>query len=470
LNVPSFEFLAFAALVALAIHASDRPAWRRGVMILANIGFVLTFTHDPRALAPFAGLLAFGFASLKIMEFRRGKAAFVPLLLALIVGFFWLKRYAFVPHEMFLPFSYFVVGMSYVYFRMLHLVIDAYQDALPERIGLAAYVSFTLNFTCLVSGPIQMFQDYRRTETGQPLPLTWQLAGDGLARIVVGFFKVSIVSPVLLYAQREAIVALASTPGSFGRVIDGGLVLTLFPVYVYYNFSGYTDFVIGAAKFLGLSLPENFNKPFFAQGVIDFWGRWHITLSNWLKTYVYSPLVLSLMRRIPSLKLQAYVAVFAYFVTFFLVGAWHGQSTKFLFFGLLTGFGISVNKLYEVVMARKLGRKRYGALNARPLYAAFARGLNFTWFSFTMLWFWSDWPQLGKIASLLGGASIPLILVCVIAAAALALAGLERLSRGLERLTFPSLRVAWYTALAVTTLSVEVVLNSPAPHLVYRAF
>lgn len=470
MNVPSFPFLGFAAAVALLIHVSNNPNWRRAVFVAANLGFVASFTTSVVSLAPFAALLALGFASLKLMERYRKRAAFIPLVAALLMIFFWLKHYAFVPHGWFLPFAYFTVGMSYVFFRVLHLVIDAYQDALPERIGIAGYLSYTLNFTCLVSGPIQFYQDYRRTESEAPLKFDWQLAGDSGARIVVGFFKVSVVSPVLLYAHQLSVSALSTNIAFAGRIADAAAVLTLFPVYLYFNFSGYTDFVIGIGGFLGLRLPENFNRPFLAGGVIDFWSRWHMTLSNWLKTYVYSPLLLSLMRAFPPPKVQAYLGVFAYFVTFFLVGAWHGQTAKFLFFGLLTGFGISINKLYEVMMTERIGRVRYRELGVLPFYAAAARSLNFTWFCITMLWFWSTWPQLGDFAARLGPGVILTALAVGYAAAALILTGLKRFEGWDARPKAAPLRVAWYTALAVITVSVQVVLNSPAPHLVYKAF
>jgi len=468
LNVPSFEFLAFAAAVALLIHVSNAPAWRRTIFVLANAGLLLSFTHDPKQLVPFAALLTFGFVSVKAMESYRSRTAFIPLLVGLLFAFFWLKRYAFVPHDLYLPFTYLTIGMSYVFFRVLHLMIDAYQEALPERVSLAAYASYTLNFTCLVSGPIQLYQDYRRTET-EPLRLTAELAGKAASRIVAGFFKVSILSPVLLYAQQRGIAILGPQLTVGDRIVDAGVVLALFPIYLYFNFAGYTDFVIGVAGFLGLELPENFNKPFLAGGVIDFWSRWHMTLSNWLKTYVYSPLLLSSMRRFPATKTQAYLGVFAYFVTFFLVGAWHGQSAKFLFFGLLTGLGISVNKWYEIVMTQKLGRVRYRDMGAQPVYSALARALNFTWFSFTMLWFWSNWQQLGSIATLLGAPAIVLAIFATLVAAVFALSALKSLE-WVERLNVQPLRAAWYTALAVITISVAVVLNAPAPHVVYRAF
>jgi alginate O-acetyltransferase complex protein AlgI len=87
-------------------------------------------------------------------------------------------------------------------------------------------------------------------------------------------------------------------------------------------------------------LPENFDRPFSSDNFLNFWSRWHITLSEWLKTYVHNPLLLNLMRRYPSPALQTCWGVLAVFVTFFLIGVWHGQTLVFVFFGVLQGLGV----------------------------------------------------------------------------------------------------------------------------------
>ena len=469
MDVPSFEFLAFAALAAALINISSAAWWRRAVLLAANVGFVLTFTHDPGRLAPFMGLLALGYAGLKLMERYKSRLVFVALLASLIFIFCLFKRYTFIPHELFLSSVYFMVGMSYVFFRVLHLVIDAYQEALPERVGLLSYVNYTLNFTSLVSGPIQMYPDYRRTESLQPAALNQATAARAIERIIVGFFKVTIVSPVLFYVHTRA-VALAAQPLSAPQqAVDGGLLLLIFPIYIYFNFSGYMDFVIGVARFLRIELPENFDRPFISQDFIEFWSRWNITLSNWLKTYVYSPLLLSLMRRFPSPQVEPYLGVFSYFVTFFLIGLWHGSTSMFIMYGVLLGLGVSMNKLYQIVMTARLGRARYQALRSRQAYAALARGLTFLWFGFSMLWFWATWDQLRNLASSIGPIGIAgAFLTALVIAAAVSTV----LKAGQEWLqgASPYLRTAWCTALGVIVISVAVVFNAPAAHIVYKAF
>jgi alginate O-acetyltransferase complex protein AlgI len=477
-NVPSFEFLAFAAVVAVAINVSSAAGWRRGVLLVANVLFFLSFTHDPVQLAPFVGFLALGFAAVKTVEKLKNHVVFVALIALLIVIFCWLKQYAFVPGGTFLQFAYMTVGMSYVFFRVMHLVIDSFQDSLPERIGLLSYVNYTLNFTSLVSGPIQLYPDYRRTESLQPLPLDLPVLGRALERIVLGFFKVSVLSALLFSAWQHSVGMLGIGANVAENAVYAGLVLAIYPLYLYINFAGYMDFVIGVAVFLRLNLPENFNRPFLSKGFIEFWGRWHMTLSNWLKAYVYNPLLLNLMRRFQSPKIEPYLGVFSYFVTFFLVGVWHGQTSMFVFFGLLQGLGVSVNKAYQILMIKYYGRSRYRDLCANPTYAACSRGLTFLYFAFAALWFWATWGQLGEILSKLGPATVALAMLLVFLGATIVLSAIvavedskSLLSRAAKSaLTSRYARAAWFAILLGLTLSVTAVLNAPAPHVVYKGF
>jgi D-alanyl-lipoteichoic acid acyltransferase DltB (MBOAT superfamily) len=258
----------------------------------------------------------------------------------------------------------------------------------------------------------------------------------------------------------------------------GVQIAAIYPLYLYSNFSGYMDVVIGTARFFRIELPENFERPFSAENVITFWNRWHITLSGWLKTYVYNPLVRVGMTRVTAPNLAPYVSVVAFFVTFFLVGLWHGQTSEFLFFGLLTGGGVATNKLYQVVMQNRLGRQGYRALAANGLYRACTRGLTVTWFAFTLLWFWSHWNEILGFAYTLGAFAVVLVWLAIFIATTLILAVIEAVREMVLRVKWDGtpvvrsryLRTAWVTALSVTTAVIIVLLDLPAPDIIYKTF
>jgi D-alanyl-lipoteichoic acid acyltransferase DltB (MBOAT superfamily) len=208
-----------------------------------------------------------------------------------------------------------------------------------------------------------------------------------------------------------------------------------------------------------------------------------MTLSNWLKTYIYGPLMMTLMARISHPKAAPYIGIFAFFVTFFLVGLWHGQTSEFLFFGFLQGGGVAANKLYQVLMGQWIGRAGFRAVCANPIYAACARGLTYTWFAFTLFWFWSDWAQIGHFLTEIGGAATAIVWMSIFAIATAALAAVEQIRALIMRLTwrvdsglrepiFHSryLRTAASTFYVIVTIVITGLLGSPAPDIIYKTF
>lgn len=472
MNVPSYQFLGFAIAAALLTNVSSNVSWRRVVLLLANLAFFATFVRVPLAAVPFAGLLVFGYLCVGLAKRYKSRQIFIAMTLAALGMFCWLKQYSFVPHGALLSFSYVTVGMSYVFFRIMHLIIDAYQDALPDAVDLLSYVNYALNFACLVSGPIQMYGEYR-TQEKDPARLDAARVASAIERVVLGFFKAALVSPALLYLQHRAQQDVM-VGSDAQRVLYFTALMAIFPVYLYINFSGYMDVVVGTAKLLRMDLPENFNRPFVARSFIELWSRWHITLSNWLKTYVYSPFLLTLIRRFPSTRIEPWLGVLAYFVTFFLIGAWHGQTTMFLFFGVLQGLGVSVNKIFQILMVRRFGRAGYRKMCDNLGSEVISRGLTFSWFAVTMLWFWSTWAQLGGIAAHVGVSNIAVSMGVLVVISGALWTGFARLEQNATAISgvlqSPYYRTAWCTALAVATVSITVALQTGAPHIVYKGF
>ena len=476
----SFEFLGFSAAVILVLNLAARSVlWRQAVLLVASIAFLSFFSHAPQAWLPLVAFLACGYASLRAMQSGKGKAGYAPILIGLIFAYVWLKKYTFLPEPLFLSFSYVTLGLSYVFFRVLHVVIDAHDGLIAEPVGVVSYVNYTLNFTTFVSGPIQRYQDFASMQLSPtPPPLDVVVAGEALERIIIGFFKVNVLSLLLAMLQTQALNTLPVDGGFAVNLSKGIVIAAVYPLYLYFNFSGYIDIVIGVARFLRIRLPENFNRPFSADNFLNFWSRWHITLSEWLKTYVYNPLLMTLMRRFPSPRIEPFLGVLAFFVTFFLIGVWHGRTSVFLFFGVLQGLGVSVNKLYQVLMAKRMGRKRYRAWANNGVYNCFARGLTFTWFTFTLLWFWSNWQQLGFLWNRLGFPVIVAVWAAIFLGSSVVLAGWEWLRSGVLSLRWGGqpvllsryVRTVWGTALAVLAVATAMLLSVPAPDVVYKAF
>jgi D-alanyl-lipoteichoic acid acyltransferase DltB (MBOAT superfamily) len=477
MDVTSVQFIGFALLAAGLYHVSRAGAWRQAILLIANLVFMVSLSRQWKAYLPLLAFLAIGYAGIRLVQIRKSKPAFVVLLSGTIILFLWLKQYRFIPGSMFLPFAYFTVGLSYIFFRVLHMLIDAHDGSLKERVGVVQYLNYTLNFTTLIAGPIQMYPDYAAQAGTQGQRLTLERAAEATERIAIGFFKVRVLSMFMLAAHGAAASDLIHGQVHDSRLLAGCYVAVLYPIYLYLNFSGYCDMMIGLARFFGFDLPENFNRPFSSASFLEFWSRWHITLSDWLKTYVYTPMVKTLMTRFPSVKVEPFLGVFAFFVTFFLIGAWHGQTSEFLFYGVLLGLGISSNKLYQVLMAKWLGRKRFKSLTSQFIYRAFARGLTFTFFTFSLLWFWSSWQQMYRMASALGPVWSALVWLAIWLCATVILAlwealrnwSLELQWEGRPLLLNAPIRAAWATYLMAVTAVVLHSAQVPTPVL-YRIF
>lgn len=468
----------FGLAVAIVSNFSRSPIWRSAVLLLSSFLFLGLLAHNPAVFIPLAGFLLLGYLGLEILQRCWTKSMALSICLV-IFAFLWLKKYTILPSQIFLTVPYFTLGISYIFFRMLHLLIETGEGTEKRRVGLGAYLTYTLNFTTFVSGPIQRYDDFAKDQfAAEPIPLTISDVGMQLARIVLGFFKVNVMALLFNMVRDDSLAELTQPVPFASKLFACFRLAVVYPFFLYCNFSGYIDIVIALARLMRVRLPENFDRPFSATSFLDFWNRWHITLSTWLKTYVYNPLLLALMRRFESPTLAPFLGVISFFVTFFLVGLWHGRTSEFLLFGVLQGGGVAMNKLWQVWLARQLGRKGYRSLSANPVYDAFARGLTFTWFSFTLFWFWAGWKQIDAIYGSVGVGRWIGVWAAVWIVATLVLAAWERVREGLLSirvadipvLTHRYARVVYITALALVAFVMTALLDQPAPDIVYKAF
>jgi len=474
----SIQFVAFGLAAAILSNFSRSRAWRSAVLMVASLVFLGLLAHNPIVFLPLAGFLLLGYGALVLLQRGWSKSA-VWSVLAVLFVYIWLKKYTFLPSGIFIYSPYFTLGLSYILFRVLHLLIETGDNREKYRVGPGSYLLYTLNFTTFVSGPIQRYDEFARDQfADQPIALGPRTIGLQLERIVRGFFKVNVLAMLLDMLRVDALAQLHQPLPVSLKMFAAARVAVLYPLFLYANFSGYIDMVIAIARLMRVRLPENFDRPFSAASFLDFWNRWHITLSVWLKTYVYNPLLVALMRRISSLAIQPFLGAFCFFVTFFLVGLWHGRTSEFLIFGVLQGGGVSANKLWQIELARALGRKGYKALAQNPFYIAFGRGLTFTWFAFTLFWFWASWTQIHTVF-----AALPMLAwlgawLAIWLAATAFLALWELLRAGLLSIktvdgpvfTSRYARVVYASALGLIAVVITVLLNQPAPEIVYKAF
>jgi alginate O-acetyltransferase complex protein AlgI len=481
MNITSINFLAFALIALFAYRVAALSRWvtlRDLVLLVANAYFLSSFnTQALTAFVPMAAFIALGYVGALILH-RRQSGLSLRIFLMLTLGiFFWIKKYSFVPSQVFLTQPYVTIGLSYMFFRMLQLQIDAASGNLEKFPDPIAYLNYILNFATLISGPIQRYESYAQYRE-QPLGLNWIAFGQSIERITLGAFKVVVLAAILYAVHLDAQSSLQSAQSLLLRGATGAAILVSYTLYLYCNFSGYTDIVIGVARFFGNELPENFDRPFSALNFMDFWARWHMTLSNWLKTYVYNPLAAALMKRFTSSAADPYIGVAAFMVTFFLIGLWHGQTFVFVLYGLVLGLGVSGNKLFQTLMIKKFGRKQYRNIASHRLYQAVARGLTFCYFCFSLVLFWASWPQIEGLVEKLGTVGVGLVAVTIFVLATILLDLWERLRNAALKINVYGhllllsryLRTVWVTGAVLFTVAVLSLATTPAPDIVYKNF
>lgn len=215
------------------------------------------------------------------------------------------------------------LGISFFTFQLIAYWIDVYQETIEPETDFGAFMAYLFFFPKILSGPITRAQ-HLLPSLNESKPFDAALASEGLTQWAWGLFKKRIVSDTAaLYVHRVFM------PDSEALGGDYWLACFIFPFQLYADFSGYSDMAIGIAKLFGFRLPPNFNYPFFARNISDYWQRWHMSLTGWMMDYVYTPCAFAWRRR------GKWGVALAITLTFLLVGIWHGPKWVYVVFGLV---------------------------------------------------------------------------------------------------------------------------------------
>ncbi len=332
-------------LIGLGLDRTGRPILRRllvGLSVLMNLGILASFKYMPFFLENWSRL-----AGRPASEWH------------------WT----------------FPLGISFYTFQSLTYTIDIYRRDAKATPSLLAYLSSVSFFPTTLAGPITRVAALLPQMERRDKMLGSADGGRALFLIGLGLMKKLLIADYL--ADN-----LVNRVFDFPSLYTGAEVLIGvygYALQIYYDFSGYTDIAIGSALLLGMKLPQNFNQPYGAESVPDFWRRWHISLSNWLRDYLYFSL--------PGLRSKW--KVFAYgnlVITMLLGGLWHGASWNFVIWGGLHGFALAATRLWQALR----GKPAPGANPWRRIARIFAT-VQFVCFA----WIFFRAPDLGSAGSIL---------------------------------------------------------------------
>lgn len=338
-SIPFIFFLFFAVLIYF-ISKNEL----KGICLLLISVIFYYFNSAALVFFPLVLYVLTAAAIKSFIVFGKKKIILISYVVVLLLILFFYKYFTFaldiagVDNDFFDPLYSLIIplGLSYLIFQLLALLIDLYssKDFVPvSQLTLLNYIYF---FPKIIAGPIEKYQnfqaDYAKSTNSNP---DKTLIYAGVSRFVWGLFKKVVI------ADRIAVLLKESNAGIDEYGLVALICIFLFTIQLYFDFSGYIDMAIGIGMIFGFKMPENFNHPFSADSITDFWRRWHITLSSWFREYVFTPLSIS-YRRYGQLSI-----IFSLFLVFVLIGVWHGAAWGFVIFGFIQAVVIVIETLFN---------------------------------------------------------------------------------------------------------------------------
>ena len=231
------------------------------------------------------------------------------------------------------------IGISYMSFKTIQIMIEISDGLIKEKISAVEYVQFLLFFPTVSAGPIDRSRRFM-SEIKERIPRTeyLELAGEGVYRLILGLLY-KIVFSTLSY---HYLVGLTNN----GTFVYSLKYMYLYTLYLFFDFAGYSLMAVGSSNILGIRTPMNFNKPFLSIDIKDFWNRWHITLSTWLRDFVFSRVFMEVTKK-KRFKKRLNTAMYAYMVNMVLMGFWHGLTISYIVYGFYHGILMAGFEYYQ---------------------------------------------------------------------------------------------------------------------------
>lgn len=396
-----FPLLAFATIVFL-LRLYDPRILERRITAFITFGFaslvVVTSTLD---FVPYLGVGGYAFTIAvvlclyaaivsclwlvtKFLGRAQGSISIIPVLLPVVVlivlKLIPLSSIFSVRLEMHgVTMAAVFTGLSYVSFRLSLLAMEVRNSLIPCP-TLRAYCTYAFFVPTLSVGPISPYREF--ADCARELRFSKL---QSLQRIVVGLTKYLVFSSILGQFTYAGLIL----DGHSHSPIDLIISAVAYYFFLYCNFSGYCDMAVGFSGLLGVRVRENFNSPFLARNIKDFWNRWHITLSEFMRDLIFTPLCQALARRWGASSVRHAIPISAMTV-FILIGLWHGFEWHFLVMGVMHGVGVVVNHYYSGWLKQRLSREGLGRYNRSLLIRVFSISTTFTYVTASLFFFAND--------------------------------------------------------------------------------
>jgi D-alanyl-lipoteichoic acid acyltransferase DltB (MBOAT superfamily) len=264
------------------------------------------------------------------------------------------------------------LGISYYTFQCLSYLIRIDRGSEKAQRHFASFGTYLLFFPKFLAGPVERSNHFF-PQIINPARVDMNQINEGLRLFLWGLFKKVVIADTLYLSVSTVYQDVYKFSG-----LQLFTVLIVETIYIYCDFSGYTDMALGSAKLLGINLMDNFNRPFLSKNVSEFWRRWHISLSSWCNDFIYNPFIIK-FRRFGNVAVTTGI-----FLTFFIVGIWHGANLTFVILGLLQAIAI----IYEFYTKRY--RLKFASRYKKSTVNTVSRIIVFFYMAFSMVFFFSN--------------------------------------------------------------------------------
>lgn len=328
-----FMTLGFILIIAFIMNVFQKSTYYLS-LVFSTLMVYFVFAENPMHLGSIIGYVLVGYLLMHLsVKFKEHKKTMIlmiflaglPLVLVKVLAVFKISGLGF-------------LGISYMTFKLIQIIIEIYDGLIEKPMGPLDYVHFLLFFPALSSGPIdrsrRFLEDWKKQRTKDEY---LELAGTGLFRLVLGLFYKLVISGMVF----QQMTSIRYKDFSFFVIY-----MYLYTAYLFFDFAGYSLMAVGASNILGIETPMNFNVPFISVDIKDFWNRWHITLSTWLRDFVFSRIVMRFMRK-KIFKKRLTTAMVAYMINMTFMGFWHGITLNYIAYGFYHGILMAAFEWYQ---------------------------------------------------------------------------------------------------------------------------
>ncbi|EEW37014.1 D-alanyl-lipoteichoic acid biosynthesis protein DltB [Granulicatella adiacens ATCC 49175] len=328
-----FMTLGFILIIAFIMNVFQKSTYYLS-LVFSTLMVYFVFAENPMHLGSIIGYVLVGYILMHLsVKFKEHKKTMIlmiflaglPLVLVKVLAVFKISGLGF-------------LGISYMTFKLIQIIIEIYDGLIEKPMGPLDYVHFLLFFPALSSGPIdrsrRFLEDWKKQRTKDEY---LELAGTGIFRLVLGLFYKLVISGMVF----QQMTSIRYKDFSFFVIY-----MYLYTAYLFFDFAGYSLMAVGASNILGIETPMNFNIPFISVDIKDFWNRWHITLSTWLRDFVFSRIVMRFMRK-KIFKKRLTTAMVAYMINMTFMGFWHGITLNYIAYGFYHGILMAAFEWYQ---------------------------------------------------------------------------------------------------------------------------